>query len=976
MKKLLCLLLFSFAAPLVAEESKYEVVEDKSKLVIETPALAKREVRKLRLENGLEALLISDPTTHESGAALSVGVGSWDDPQERPGMAHFVEHLLFLGTEKYPEEEGYTRYLDEHGGSRNAFTMTDRTVYIFSVNNDGFLGAIDRFAQFFISPLFNPSGVDRESKAIHQEYCKNLPLDMWRMYYVRKELANTKHPFHNFCIGNSDSLKKISQDELKAWYGEHYSANLMHLVVYSPLDLETLEKEVASLFSGVKNQNKSILKSAEPLLLPEPGATLCAIVPVQELQVLELAWEIPRFYGQDRVIHADKLLSHVLGHEGHASLLAQLKRENLAESLGISSSRIGHDQCILSLMVDLTSLGIQNYERVIERCFEAVASLRQSGVPRYLFDEVCQIEQLKYRFQSREDVFDFVSDYAMRMVDEPLDTFPSQTLVPSFYAPEKVQELIGCLTPQKCQYTLLAPTELTKMEPTVKEKWLGVEYTLKPLSSAQLLKWSKLGYHTAISIPRPNPFLPSSLAVKGDFQEKKMILPQPTLISEEAVGKIYAAQDTKFLVPEVSWTFSIKTPAISDGDPLSNVYADLYCHSVNESLKTTSYEALVGGLSYSLEPKHGALELKIHGYSDKAAQFLKIILLAMKNVAPKNEELTLYRELLARDYINELTRSPLKEGAELLNQILYKEHSGLEQKSDALEQVTYEKMCAFCKQLLKEGYVEAMLYGNYSLEESKQIWQLVKHTLAIATPYPPSRHQKIELASLPSTEHPAFLVLKSENPANALILTADCGSFSFKKRAAQEILTKGLEEPFFSELRTRQQTAYLVSNWSMEIERHLYNFFAIQSSSHDTRDLLARFELFIESSLQELTDKVIPEERFESIKTACIEQLKHPAENLSKMGASLHTIAFQYDGDFNWLEKRIDAFKELSYEEFVELAQTYLGKDNTRRMAISINGSIGKKGNITYKHATTREKLKSEIAYQPRNCDMVQKSLK
>ena len=120
------------------------------------------------------------------------------------------------------------------GRSRNAFTMTDRTVYIFSVNNNGFTEALDRFGQFFVAPLFSPSGVDRECKAIHSEFCRNIPLDPWRVLYVKKELAYVDHPFHAFCIGNQDSLAQISaRSELKEWYAEHYSANLMHLVVYS-----------------------------------------------------------------------------------------------------------------------------------------------------------------------------------------------------------------------------------------------------------------------------------------------------------------------------------------------------------------------------------------------------------------------------------------------------------------------------------------------------------------------------------------------------------------------------------------------------------------------------------------------------------------------------------------------------------------------------------------------------------------------
>lgn len=944
----------------------YEVVQDQSGLVITTADLAKREIRKLRLENGLSVILISDPETHQSGAALAVSVGSWDDPQDRPGMAHFVEHLLFLGTEKYPEEEGYTRYLDEHGGERNAFTMSDRTVYMFSANNGGFLGALDRFGQFFISPLFTPSGVERECKAIHQEYCKNLPLDPWRMLYVKKELANVKHPFHSFCIGNRDTLNDISQDELKAWYASHYSADLMHLTVFSSLDLDTLEKEVVSLFSLVKNQQKKPSHYTESLTVAEIEPKLCIIKPIQELQLLELTWEIPRFYGNDRSIHADKLLSHVLGHEGSTSLLAQLKRENLAESLSMSNYRVGKDQCLLSLTVHLTTKGVQDYEKVIQRCFEGIASVQQSGIPRYVFDEVCQLGEMRYRFQSREAVFDFVTDYVTYMVDEPLETYPRQTLLPSTYAPEKVRELLSYLTPQACQYTLAADTKLTKIKTTVKEKWLGVDYTLVPISTKKIAEWSCVNCHKAICIPRPNPYLPENMTIKSLSSKEAPTLPKPTLIGDEPLGKIYSAEDTQFLIPEVYWSFTIKTPEIADTNPLSHVYADLYCHTVSELLNSTSYEALVAGLSFSLEPKHGALELKVKGYSDKATSFLNTIVTVMKTACPTEAQFKLYTDLIARDYANGLNASPVKQGNEVLSGILYKDFSGVEKKNKALKSATYKQMSSFCQNVLKTTYVEGMLYGNTTQEEAKEVWKSIKQTLASQS-YPPARHPKIELATLPSLERPSYLVVKSQQPAHALILTTDCGTFTFKRRAAQEILMKGLDEPFFSELRTRQQTAYLVANWSQELERHLYSFFAIQSSSHNTRDLLARFELFIESSLQHLTDDVIPQERFESIRTAQIHQLQHPADSFLKMGTLLNSIAFQYDGDFEWLDKRIASFEELTYEEFTDYAKEFLGKENTRRLAICVDGSFSQKGNISYQRIKSTEKLRSAISYEGRD---------
>ena len=69
----------------------------------------RREYRHLVLENGLRVLLCSEPDSSIAGAAVAVGAGHYDDPSSRPGLAHYVEHLLFLGSEKYPEESGFQR---------------------------------------------------------------------------------------------------------------------------------------------------------------------------------------------------------------------------------------------------------------------------------------------------------------------------------------------------------------------------------------------------------------------------------------------------------------------------------------------------------------------------------------------------------------------------------------------------------------------------------------------------------------------------------------------------------------------------------------------------------------------------------------------------------------------------------------------------------------------------------------------------
>ena len=78
-----------------------------------------RDYRYLVLPNELRVLLVSDPTTDRAAASLTVLRGYYHEPREYPGLAHFLEHMLFIGTEKYPEVDGYQQFISAHGGQSN-----------------------------------------------------------------------------------------------------------------------------------------------------------------------------------------------------------------------------------------------------------------------------------------------------------------------------------------------------------------------------------------------------------------------------------------------------------------------------------------------------------------------------------------------------------------------------------------------------------------------------------------------------------------------------------------------------------------------------------------------------------------------------------------------------------------------------------------------------------------------------------------
>ena len=160
------------------------------------------------------------------------------EPSSYPGLAHFCEHMLFLGTEKYPDENEYNKYLSENSGGSNAYTSVDHTNYYFDVAPSAFRGALDRFAQFFVKPLFTESCVEREVNAITSEHEKNIQNDSWRIHQLEKTTSKPGHPFNSFNTGNKETLFDEVKDRgdcvrsaLLDFHKKWYSANAMGLAV-------------------------------------------------------------------------------------------------------------------------------------------------------------------------------------------------------------------------------------------------------------------------------------------------------------------------------------------------------------------------------------------------------------------------------------------------------------------------------------------------------------------------------------------------------------------------------------------------------------------------------------------------------------------------------------------------------------------------------------------------------------------------
>ncbi|TSL47684.1 Nardilysin [Bagarius yarrelli] len=304
----------------------------------------------------------------QSAAALCIGVGSFSDPEDLPGLAHFLEHMVFMGSEKYPRENGFDAFLKKHGGSDNASTDCERTVFQFDVQRKKFREALDRWAQFFICPLMIRDAVEREVEAVDSEYQLAKPSDSHRKEMLFGSLAKPHHPMAKFCWGNAQTLKtepkknKINvYKRLRQFWRRHYSAHYMTLTVQSRgknanshSTLDTLEEWVRQIFSSVPNN--------------ETGFDQNSTYSIFSINITLTDQGFQNFYQMPDI-------NNVLG------------------------------------------------EQVADQVFQYIKMLQRLGPQRRIYEEIQKIEANEFRYQEQTDPIEYVEDVCENMQLFPKEDF-------------------------------------------------------------------------------------------------------------------------------------------------------------------------------------------------------------------------------------------------------------------------------------------------------------------------------------------------------------------------------------------------------------------------------------------------------------------------------------------------------------------------------------------------------------------------
>ncbi|CAF1415312.1 unnamed protein product, partial [Adineta ricciae] len=786
-----------------------ELSSDDSILVRIVDTIKKSDIdewnyRGLELSNGILCVLISHPKLDKAAAAINVSIGDLGDPNDVPGIAHFLEHMLFMGSSKYPNENEFSKFIENNGGISNAYTSTRETNYHFDINPNVLADALDIFANFFISPLFSSSSVEREIQAVNSEFERYLSSDAWRISQMEKSTLDPEHPYSRFGTGNIESLQTIPKESgidireaLVQFYEDHYSANRMSLVVLSNHSLDDLQSFVISSFKDVPN--KQLLSQRYP---PDPFGetgrkTIYYVVPIAESRQMKISWVIPDFQEIYRCLPI-WYLSFLINHEGTDSLFSYLKRMGLVlEVTSYAAAQIAPGFNIFSIEIELTIDGLKQWERIVFLIYQYMTMIRNEGIQEWIFNEGKNMFIKHFQFAEKESPFDFVTNLASRM--------------------------------RKCE---------------------------------------TCGTIDDFKLPLPNDFIPTDFQLYHRQEETSIITrPQlPKKIKENEYYRLYYTEDRFYKLPKAFLYFDLSNSLVNI-DPNHLIMNRIYVELVTDSLSSLTYPARRAGIYYELSASSYGIELNIYGFNHKIGILLEKIIDHLINLKIDQQRFEILRENEKQRLKNYHVDEPVSMASCGIYYLTSQYQWNNDELLNCIDDITLHDMDTFIRTLFTRFYVDSLMYGNITENQAIEymtIFQRKFHEKHLFRPLFPSMWFIRRHLMLPDGTYRnkyfinkndfivilgcnfAYTMLNDGYRTNAIHVYLQCFHETLENNALINLFVQLIQESCYNQLRTKEQLGYIVRS-GVHNTQGVYGVEIILQSNSEPEYLNQRIEIFLDS---------------------------------------------------------------------------------------------------------------------------------
>lgn len=857
------------------------------------------------LPNKLKYTIIYDKNADTSNVVMNVRTGSLYEPVEFMGLAHFLEHMLFMGSNKYKDEDYFSTKLKELGGSSNAYTDNYQTVYFFNVLSNNLEDVIDIFSRFFIDPLFNINSVSREINAVNSEHLKNYNNDIWILRQVILNLSEKDHIINRFSTGSHETLgsniNKV-RDAMIKFYNTYYCANNMCLTVQSNKPIKDVEKIIKECFNNIKD--KKVTNIQVPMKKYKHYNREYQLTTVRDVDNIVYFWELPDFnnYKDDKIID---IISNAINLNCKNNLQNKLIDANLISDMEVAYIDVG----IFILSIDvLPDINFKNAISIINDMVRYYFNNLKNFSWNKIYDYNSKSYELLYNNRTKENNMDLATNISnnMHYYEEPYIYNGNKLVIKKDY--NKLYQTLELLTFDKANIIYVTNKKLCSNGKYQIDKYYGKKYCQLDNSQNKRipLNGKEYDYNIYINddILKINPKV---IKLLDKYNKPIKLAPrfwyggvskfnEPIVIGEIIIN------NKKFFNSIKSYLITLI--AINT----INYYMQLlFCNEID-----IGYNILL-----LLSNKTNSISLSIVGFNDKFVELMNKVILEMAKIKVSDNKIETEINIIKNDLKNMDKMSPWDMSSHLLSSMVNKYTYNYKDELKEINKIKTNVLIDMIKNRinqiikLKNLPLTTIIYGNINKD--------VKNCLTY------KKNLDIKVDEIPKRKFPKSITINHPNKDEMNC----CISFVFSIEKGNNpllsakllLLSNIMERPAFDELRTKSQLGYLVA-CKLKLDDISYIKLSVQSAKEPkiVEELMNNFinvfmnDLFNENSKNKISDRT-----FKQIKKSVYDNLLDKDNSLLDMAGRYINEILTQDYMFDRKEKVAEKIKNISLNDIKHL---------------------------------------------------------
>ncbi len=883
-----------------------------------------RDYRALRLDTGLSVLLVHDERAAKAAAALALPVGSLDDPDSQPGLAHYLEHMLFLGSEAYPRAEDYQSFITRNGGQTNAATGYTSTVYMMEVDPPAFAEGLRRMADTLARPRLDPGYADKERSAVNAEMESKKHSDGRRLAMLTLSTLNPAHPATRFTGGNlatlSDKPGSRLHDELVRFHQTWYSANLMQGVLYGPQSLDELEALARRELAVIPDRGARVVTPRVPPVTDQERGVIHGVRPVREARSLSLEFVLPKEL-DDPAAKPLQVVSSVLGTETSHSLVQVLRDKGWALGLSVGGDATSlRNGVTLSLFVQLTQAGDRDREQVLATIFAYCDLLRRQGVGQGYFDQLRAMLDMQFRFAPISSGFDYVAGAAEQMLRHPVEDVNFADYRLDVFDRQAVNQVLAALVPANARIFHVGPDQ-----PVDREAFFyQTPYSVRPIGALDLERWAAYRAADEVRLPDLNPFVPDNFALAPPENAG-----QPRLLVNRPQLHVWHAQSTVRREPKAILMVRLQSAHLAstlEQTAMQGILLELW----DQTQAGLRYQAQEAGLTLHVSGDEG-LVLRVEGFSQRQS----VLLARVMEFLDQPVEGAAFEQAKAEQTRNlaNLKKQGLFGQAMGVMQDLVKVPSWDDEAVEAAtRRVSVEDFSGYLREMRRDLRCTVFGFGNVAAHDLRAVAETLAAYAGPEAKTPPEARRILPRQGV-TADYRKISVLEDSALAE-LFLDPETGP----QAKARMLLLEGLlSTRFYSRLRTEEQLGYVATTFPLMFAHGAGIGFGVQSPVQGTRGLADRFASFYFHALTQLRQVDVTE--FESVRQGVLASLTKTPDTLDEEFGWLETDLRLGNDRFDGRAALVRAVEKASLAEAVRLYETLILGPGGTRVLIQVQGT-------------------------------------